>query len=46
LSAFFGFFVRAGTSVVGNSAAEFAAFIRAERERWGKVVRGAGIRAD
>ncbi len=35
-----------GANVVGNSPAEFAAFIHAERARWGKVVRDAGIRAD
>ena len=35
-----------GASVVGNSPAEFSAFIRAESLRWGKVVRDAGIRAD
>jgi tripartite-type tricarboxylate transporter receptor subunit TctC len=35
-----------GATVVGNSPAEFAAFIRAEHARWGKVVREAGIKAD
>jgi tripartite-type tricarboxylate transporter receptor subunit TctC len=35
-----------GAIVVGNSPAEFAAFIRAEHARWGKVVREAGIKAD
>lgn len=35
-----------GARVVGNSPAAFAAFIRAEHARWGKVVRDAGIRAD
>ncbi len=35
-----------GANVVGNSPTEFAAFIRAEHARWGKVVRDAGIRAD
>ncbi len=35
-----------GANVAGNSPAEFAAFIRAERERWGHVVRQAGIKAD
>jgi len=35
-----------GANVVGNSPEEFAAFIRAERARWGKVVRDAGICAD
>jgi tripartite-type tricarboxylate transporter receptor subunit TctC len=35
-----------GAIIVGNSPAEFAAFIRAESARWGKVVREAGIKAD
>ena len=35
-----------GANVAGNSPTEFAAFIRAEHARWGKVVRDAGIRAD
>jgi tripartite-type tricarboxylate transporter receptor subunit TctC len=35
-----------GVVPVGNTPAEFAAFIRAESARWGKVVRSAGIRAD
>lgn len=35
-----------GVNVVGSSPAQFAAFIRAERVRWGKVVREAGIRAE
>lgn len=38
--------VAQGANVVGNSPAEFTAFIRAEHARWGKVVRAAGIRAD
>jgi tripartite-type tricarboxylate transporter receptor subunit TctC len=35
-----------GADPVGNAPEEFAAFIRAESTRWGKVVRDAGIRAD
>lgn len=35
-----------GANVVGNSPAEFAAFIRAESSRWGELVRRARIRAD
>ena len=35
-----------GANVVGNSREEFAAFVRAESTRWGKVVREAGVRAD
>ncbi len=38
--------VALGVDVAGNPPAQFAAFIRAERERWGKVVREAGIRAE
>lgn len=35
-----------GANVVGGTPEEFAAFIRAESARWGKLVRAAGIRAD
>lgn len=35
-----------GADPAGNSPEAFAAFIRAESARWGKVVRDAGIRAD
>ena len=35
-----------GADPVGDSPEAFAAFIRAEFARWGKVVRSAGIRAD
>ena len=38
--------VAQGANVVGNSREEFAAYIRVESARWGKVVREAGIRAD
>jgi len=31
---------------VGSTPAEYAAFIKREQERWGKVVRTAGIKAD
>lgn len=31
---------------VGSGPAEYAAFIKKEQERWGKVVRAAGVRAD
>ena len=34
-----------GATVVGSTPEEFAAFIKAESARWGKVVRDAGIRA-
>jgi tripartite-type tricarboxylate transporter receptor subunit TctC len=35
-----------GAEPVGNSPEEFAAFIKAEIERWAKVIRAAGIRSD
>ncbi len=38
--------VALGVDMIGSSPAQFAAFIRTERERWGKVVREAGIRAE
>ncbi len=38
--------VAQGANVVGNTPEEFAAFIRAESGRWGKLVRQVGIRAD
>jgi tripartite-type tricarboxylate transporter receptor subunit TctC len=31
---------------VGSTPAEYGAFIRKEQERWGKVVRAAGVKAD
>jgi tripartite-type tricarboxylate transporter receptor subunit TctC len=31
---------------VGSTPAEYAAFVKKEQERWGKVVRAAGIKAD
>jgi len=31
---------------IGSSPAEYAAFIKKEQERWGKVVRAAGVKAD
>jgi tripartite-type tricarboxylate transporter receptor subunit TctC len=35
-----------GAEAVGNTPEEFAAYIRAETVKWGKVVRDSGIRAD
>ena len=32
-----------GSEAIGNTPAEFAAFIRSEAEKWGKVVRAAGM---
>jgi tripartite-type tricarboxylate transporter receptor subunit TctC len=31
---------------IGSTPAEYAAFIKKEQERWGKVVRAAGVKAD
>lgn len=39
-------FAAMGSEAVGNTPAEFAAFIRAESEKWGKVVRAAGMKTD
>jgi len=35
-----------GSEVVGNTPEEFVAFIRKESERWGKVIRAAGIKPE
>ena len=35
-----------GAEVVGNTPEEFKAFLKAEIERWGKVIRTAGIKAN
>ena len=39
-------FTSVGTEVVGNTPEEFAAQIRADIEKWGRVVRAAGIRPE
>lgn len=39
-------FAAQGGVAVGDSPEEFAAFIRAENERWGKLIRESGIRAE
>ncbi|MGE0805749.1 MAG: Bug family tripartite tricarboxylate transporter substrate binding protein [Burkholderiaceae bacterium] len=39
-------FARAGLEVVGGTAAEFDAFMRQERGRWGAIIREAGIKLD
>ena len=36
----------AGIEVVGSTPTEFAAYFRAERERWAKIIRETGARAD
>jgi tripartite-type tricarboxylate transporter receptor subunit TctC len=39
-------FVKLGTQPVSNTPAQFSALIRSEIERWTKVIKAAGIRAD
>jgi tripartite-type tricarboxylate transporter receptor subunit TctC len=39
-------FVNLGTQPVSNSPEEFTVFIKAETEKWGKVIRSANITAD
>jgi tripartite-type tricarboxylate transporter receptor subunit TctC len=39
-------YVASGFETVGDTPEEFAAFIRAEHARWGKLISEAGIRAD
>jgi tripartite-type tricarboxylate transporter receptor subunit TctC len=39
-------FAAVGAESVGDSPAEFSAFIRAELKRWEKVVRSAGVKAE
>ena len=41
-----GHMASAGMEVVGSKPAEFGAFFRAERDRWAKVIRDTGARAD
>jgi tripartite-type tricarboxylate transporter receptor subunit TctC len=35
-----------GAEVIGSTPEEFAAFLRSETARWGKVIKAAGIKAD
>jgi tripartite-type tricarboxylate transporter receptor subunit TctC len=35
-----------GAEPVGNSSVEFAAFIRSEHERWGRIIRERGIKPE
>jgi len=39
-------FAKSGASLVGNSPREFDAQIRAERARWGEIIKAAGIKAE
>ena len=36
----------AGLTPVGNTAEQFGAYVRSEVEKWGKIVRAAGVRAE
>jgi tripartite-type tricarboxylate transporter receptor subunit TctC len=36
----------AGIEIVGSTPREFSAFYRAERDRWAKVIRETGAKAD
>ena len=38
--------LKAGNEPVGSSPAEFAAFVRAEYDKWGKVIKAAGLHLD
>ena len=39
-------FAKTGAQLVGNSPQDFAAQIRAERARWGEIIKAAGIKAE
>ena len=39
-------FFNAGTEAVGNTPEQFAAIIKREISKWGKVIKDAGVRAD
>lgn len=39
-------FTKSGASLIGNSPREFAAQIRADRVKWGAIIRAANIKAD
>ncbi|HTQ01445.1 MAG TPA: tripartite tricarboxylate transporter substrate binding protein [Casimicrobiaceae bacterium] len=41
-----GYFDAAGIEIVGSTPAEFAAFFRAEREQWARVIRETGAKAE
>ncbi len=41
-----GLFVKLGTQPVSNTPEEFSAFIKSETDKWGKVIKAAGIKAD
>ena len=35
-----------GAVVIGDRPAEFAAFLKKDHERWGRVIKAAGVRAE
>ena len=37
---------RSGTDAVGNSPAEFAAFVKAEQSKWSRVIRATGVKLE
>ena len=39
-------YVALGTQPLSNTPEEFLAFIKAEKEKWGKVIKTANIKAD
>jgi tripartite-type tricarboxylate transporter receptor subunit TctC len=39
-------FVKLGTQPVSNTPEEFASFIKSETDKWGKVIKSAGIKAE
>lgn len=39
-------FAHEGAEAIGNSPAEFTAFIKSEMAKWAKVVKATGIKAD
>lgn len=41
-----GYLVKLGTTPVSTSPAEFAAFIKSEGDKWGKVIKAAGIKGN
>ena len=38
--------VDTGGAALGGSPAEFAAFVKAQSERWGAIIKDAGVRLD
>jgi tripartite-type tricarboxylate transporter receptor subunit TctC len=38
--------IKQGYGVVGSTSEEFAAFVSAEHNKWGKLIKSAGLKAD